>query len=331
MRFTRLVVLSLALALPARAATDNKFLVAASSSSGAYSQMLNEVMGMCPETDTGITISEVPGLHGAPDNLDALANNAAIAAFLHSDVYKAKSQSDPKYSNLFTLVPLYAEEVHVLAQRVSTVKKGGIAGVGAKVVEFNTLADLKGYTVAAAGGGCYTAGILTQMANGGFTVSCLDKGDDVYAALDKGEAQAAIFVGGSPVKKIAELPKDKYKLIPIPESMASAVKTVYNRATIDYPNLKSGAIDTLAAQAVILTRKYRIPAIIAKQAAFRRCFYDHLIELQDTPGMHMKWQAVEPEEQAAEHSLVPWYEIPATTPPLSAAPSAPPPAPPKTR
>src|SRR6516165_5174249 len=68
--------------------------VAADSSSGTYNKMLGEIIGVCNDNSLNIVPANEGG-GGAVGNLDALFNNKADAAFLHSDVYLYNAQSDP--------------------------------------------------------------------------------------------------------------------------------------------------------------------------------------------------------------------------------------------
>jgi TRAP-type uncharacterized transport system substrate-binding protein len=276
--------------------------VADASSSGTYKAMMSEIMDVC--SDNALQIVELPGqTGGATDNLQALVNNRVQAALLHSDVIFASAMADPSLKQLKTLVALYPEEIHVLALRHSRTKRRVV-----QTVEFTTLADLAGYKVGAAGGGVLTARILSGQGEGHFDVVPFLSGKDVLPALDAGEIQAAIFVGGSPLPNLVPLSGDQYKLLPIPEAITNhlAGVTVYRPAIINYPNLNSGSIKTLAPQATILTRRYTLPKLVEPQARFRSCFYAHLEELQQTPGKHPKWQLVDPKD----HGGWEWYELP---------------------
>ena len=281
------------------------FLVSSASSSGAYGAMLKEIQGVCNTDD--FVIKEVPIANGgATENLEALVNNTVSAAFLHSDVIYALAQADSKYRQYKTLVNLYPEEIHVVALRTAKETKGGVAGIGGTMSVYASLSDLKGLKVGAAGGGIITARILTGQGEGHFDVVPLDNGKAVLEALKAGQIQAAIFVGGSPLPNIAQLNQAEYKLLPIGDTIASKVSGVYRPAVINYTNMKSGPVKTLAASAIILTRQYKTPKMVAPQVQFRSCFYDKLAELQETPGTHKKWQEVDP----ADHGVWEWYELP---------------------
>jgi TRAP-type uncharacterized transport system substrate-binding protein len=194
-----LLLATLLLAL-ASASAQTTIRIAADSSSGTYSKMLGEIIGVCSTDDFNIVpASGVTG--GAPGNLDALVNNRADAAFLHSDVYTANAQADPTYNRFQTLVALYPEQIHILALRQSKTKKNLVF-----TVEFNSLSDLKGYKVGAAGGGVFTARILNGQGEAGYSVVPFDRGDEVISALTNGQIDAALFVGtNGPVKTMAAI------------------------------------------------------------------------------------------------------------------------------
>lgn len=287
-------------------AQENKILVADSSSSGTYAAMVGEVKKFC--SNDSLTIEEIKVTGGATENLNALANNRASIAFLHSDVIYAMSQSDPKYKQLKTLVALYPEEIHVIALRKSGIKVGQKLGFGGSELVFTDLTSLSGQKVGAAGGGVYTARILQGQGEVRFDVQPFDSGKDLIPALDSGQVQAVIFVGGAPLANVEALDFAKYKLLSIPDGVATKLQTVYHTATISYKN--SGVVRTLAPDAIALTRKYTRPQMIAPQKAFRECFYAHLDDLKETPGMHPKWQTIDP----ANHGTWDWYEIPGSEP-----------------
>lgn len=281
---------------------DLNLVVADDSSSGTYKKMLGEIISVCGNDQFSIT--EAQGVTGgAPGNLDALVNNQAQAAFLHSDVFFANSQSDPTYKRFQTLVALYPEPIHVLALRESKTSKKGALSFGK--IEFSSLSDMSGYTIGAAGGGVYTAKILKGQGDGGFVVNAYNSGADAIAALDAGDIAAVIFVGAAPLPNLIKLDKNKYKLLPIGENIANKVKGVYRSASISYNGLTSGPIPTIAPLATILTRKFSTPKKVNAQRHFRECFYKHLDELKDSGSPN--WQQVE----AGDHGVLDWYEIPA--------------------
>ncbi|HEX4600639.1 MAG TPA: TAXI family TRAP transporter solute-binding subunit [Gemmatimonadales bacterium] len=291
------------LAPPASGQTRDTLIFAYASGSGTYAAMTKEVRDVCKDEIT-IVEGTSPTIGGATTNLEALMNNKVSAALMHSDVVYARAQADPAVRKLQTLVALYPEDIHVLVLRNSRTKHF------LKRIEFTTLSDLAGYKVGAAGGGVITARILTGQGEGHFDVVELASGKEVLPALDAGDIQAAIFVGGAPLPNLEKLTADQYKLIPIGETISSHLTGVYRPTIINYTNLNSGDIKTMAPTAIVLTRKYTIPKLVRPQATFRNCFYSHLDELQQTPGKHPKWQLVLPPSDPNYRGPWEWYEIP---------------------
>ena len=285
-------------------ASAQQLKIADDSSSGTYKKMLGEVIGVC-STDE-FSISEIAVSGGAVGNLDALVNNKVDAAFMHSDVFLSNSQADPSYNRFKTLVALWPEPIHVLVLRQSKTSKNGTFSFGK--AEFNSLSDLQGYTVGAAGGGVLTARILTGQGQGGFTVVDGGSGANVLKQLDNGDIAAAIFVGAAPLPNLEALDKTKYRLIPIGERIGQNVSNVYRQAKIAYPGLTNGPITTLAPLATLVTKPFQTPAKVNAQRALRACFSSHLPELQDSYSPN--WTLVTPNDQGVLNN---YLDIPAPT------------------
>jgi TRAP-type uncharacterized transport system substrate-binding protein len=291
---TAALVLMLA---PALGAQEIK--IAASSSSGTYQKMLGELIGVCSTDAFPITMAQNEG--GAPGNLDALVNNRAQAAFLHSDVYFANAQADPTYKRYKTLLALWPEPIHVLALRTS---KTGRKGFSLGKQEFTSLQDAKGFRVGAAGGGVFTSRILTGQGEGGFEVVPFNTGAEVIDALNKGDIALAIFVGAAPLPNLEKLDHTAYKLIPVGETIAARVKGVYREVNINYAGMTDGPLKTLAPLATLLTRQYQTEARIAAQRHLRQCFYQKLPQLQDEGSPN--WQQV----SASDRGVLDWLDLP---------------------
>jgi len=276
--------------------------VAADSSSGTYNKMLGEIISVCNDDSLNIVAANQNG-GGAVGNLDSLVNNRADAAFLHSDVYLYNAQSDPTYNKFKTLVAGWPESIHVLVLRQSISKKKGTLSFGKQ--EFNSLSDLNGFTVAAAGGGVLTAKILAGQGGGNFTVVDGQSGASVISMLDSGKADAALFVGAAPLPNIEKLDKSKYKLLPIGEGIAGRLGNVYRPSKINYPGLTNGPLSTMAPLATIVTRQFSSPEKIAAQSKFRACVTKNIPKLQDNGSPN--WQDVTP----GDHGIasIPWLDL----------------------
>ena len=285
------------------ALAEGQIVVAADSGTGTYAKMLSEITSICATDEFNIVQAKgVTG--GAVGNLDALFNNQAQAAFLHSDVYSYNANADSGYARINTLVSLYPEPIHVLALRNSKSKKRGTLSFGTQ--EFNSLADMSGYAIGSYGGGVLTSRLLQGQGQGGFQVVPYDSGDKAIEGLRNGEVAAVIFVGAAPLPNLLKLTKAEFKLLPIGEQIASRVTGIYRKAKINYSanGLTSGPIDTVAPIATLMTRKYTTPKMVAAQRNLRNCFNAHLDELKDNGSPN--WQTVE----AGDHGTLPWYELP---------------------
>lgn len=290
----------------AQDASDLKITVAADSSTGTYKKMLGEIVNAC--SNDGFDINMAADVHGgAPGNLDALLNNKAQAAFLHSDVFEVMKNADPKYQKLKTLVALYPEQIHVLALRDTKIHGTGTLD-RFKTPVFNSLSEITNLPVGAAGGGAYSIRILKGSGDAQFTTREYDDGDALIKGLNDGEIAAAIFVGAAPLDKLTKLPKGVYKLLPIGEPLASKVKGIYREESLNYPGLTQGPIKTMAPTAVILTRSYATEGKVNAQRHFRSCFLQHLDQLKDEGSPN--WQQVESDDHGPLNN---WLELPAAT------------------
>lgn len=291
----------LLLFLPSLLFAQATFKVADDSSSGTYHQMLNEVKEVCSTLD----IEEGSNKGGALGNLEALANHEVDAAFMHSDVLLFNAQANPDYKQFQAIAVLYPEDIHVIALRESKTSKPGAFAFGK--AQFNTFTDLAGFKVGAAGGGVLTLRLLQGQGQVHYDVVEFQSGSDVLNALKNGDIAAAVFVGGAPLNNVAQLPGSQFKLLSIGADVAGRVGNIYKPSIIKYTNLGGENVQTLAPTAIIATRRFSTPAKIAPQAEFRRCFYDHLAELQEGTGKHRKWSQVDPSNHGDN-----WYEIPGT-------------------
>lgn len=259
--------------------------IADGSSSGTYSAMFKEIQKVCGDS---IAMSEV-GSSGAIENLDKLVGNETNAAFMHSDViaYRAKTED---LGNIKTLLDLFPEDVHFVALNKSF-KSGGTFGLGAKEYTINSVSDLANKKVGAAGGGYVTAQMIRLQGEVPYTVQQYGSGKEVMDALGRGDIQAAVFVGAAPLPNLRDLGHD-YKLLPISDNVASKLKSVYRLTTVTYTKMSTSSVQTVAADALLVTREYKTQKFVDALRTFHQCFLDHLDELKETPGTHKAWQKV---------------------------------------
>lgn len=296
-------ILALALGLfSATALHADPLLVADNSSSGTYAAMVQQINQVCA-TD----MSEIKSTGGAVGNLEALTSNQCQLALMHSDVIEYRGKSDTTLKDKYkTLVALYPEPIHFLVL-ARPVKIGGkeIMGhvLGGNDVVLQTVSQLAGLKVGAAGGGYISAKFIQGLGEVNYTVIKYDKGDQVMAALNSGEIQCAVFVGGAPLPNFKDLDSN-YRLLNIGD-VAAKVSTLYQPVTISYSNIQTDSVSTVAPRCLLVARVYKTPKFVAQLAAFRRSFFQHLDEIKETPGMHPAWQNVEKDE----HGTWPYYDL----------------------
>jgi TRAP transporter TAXI family solute receptor len=238
---------------------------------------------------------------GSLDNLHLLANpkeNAALG-FAQSDILAWLARSDDpanrQTATLLRLVlPLYAEEVHVLAR----------TGV-------HTLADLAGrrvLTASSSQGSLHTAETLLRAA--GVVPASLDSQQTAAAALCSvltGRADAMVIVAGKPTPHLVSLdalrdhparPLDGVHLLPLDLPLDNTGYEVARIDRGDYPWVAQ-PVSTLAVRALLMAFDFS-PQRTAYQQ--RRCQQlqrlGRLIE-QELPALakpphHVKWGEVDP-------------------------------------
>jgi TRAP-type uncharacterized transport system substrate-binding protein len=289
------VILTLALGFFTAHMSASTLLVADGSSSGTYKVMLEQMNKVL--ADSGMVLQEVADTHGAVDNLDKLVSNEAQAAFMHSDViqYRANSE-DPDFKEKFqTLITLYPEDVHFLVLS-QPYKSGGHTAfghtIGGTEVQLNSISDLAGLPVGAAGGGYITINAIRLQAEIAYTAVKFNSGAEVLSALDSGQIACAVFVGGAPLPNLKDL-GPQYRLIGVSDVTATRLKALYRQTTISYPKMQTEPVHTIAPECVLVARVYKTPKFVASLRAFRNAFNNHLDEIKETPGMHKAWQKVE--------------------------------------
>lgn len=303
--FTLITTLVLCLA-----ASAQEFLVADGSSSGTYKKFLQELT--VATVDSGITFKEVES-HGAIDNLALLIDNKVMGAFMHSDVlaHRAKNEPTAQLDTKFkTLLALFPEDVHFLALTESKRMVGGTLGYGAKPIVIKSLDNLAGLNVGAAGGGWITANMVKLLSDVPYKIlPTYASGAEVIAALDRGDIDAAVFVGASPLPNLENL-GPKYKLLPIVGPTAEKLKIQYRPSSVTYTKMSPTPVTTVSAQCLFVSKTYKSPKMVNTLTVFRNTFFAKLDEIKETPGNHKKWQDVDPEN----HGPWPYMELSTNAP-----------------
>jgi len=287
----------LALCLFANYAGAQTLKVATGDPKGNYSRIFKELMAACSNT---IQVGEV-NTDGSNSNVDMIVRNEVNGAVVQPDVLKFRAFNED-LSGFKTLFTLYPEEIHIVAKAVSGLTSGG-TGVGSlrfntKDVVFNSVDDLNGYKIGAAGGSVITARLIKSVADLKYEVVTFSSNDLAKAALDKGEIQALLLVGGQPMAFVDALGPN-YKLLRISETASDKLKAVYSPAKLTYTRMGPAGtgIQTMAQRATFIVVDYKTPKMSSQLLALRSCMTDKLDDLKEKTGNHPKWRTVNPEDK----------------------------------
>lgn len=302
MKFSKLAIAVAAIAISATAMAQTQLKVSTGGSTGTYSRMFKEFQNVCKDQIMQI---EMPS-KGSIENMDRILGNEVNAAIVQTDVLFHRARNED-LGNVKTLFALHPEEVHVITPTVSPIKTGGVAGIGAKSAQINSVSDLAGRAVAAWGGSVVTAQVIRLQSEVNFTVAEVADFKAAKAALDKGDVAAIVMVGGQPMADVQTL-TNAYKLLPFNEAMIGKLKSVYVPAKLNYSGMGQGGsgVQSIATEALYVTRAYKTPKYVESLAALRSCFKTNVNELAETTGTHKKWAAV----NADNTGKWSYYELP---------------------
>lgn len=265
--------------------------------SGSYHHFFVDLKKVC---GAEVELTELPST-GSDKNLENLLTKQADLAFVQTDTLKfqASRDSNVNEADLQTLLPLYNEEVHLIARDASR-REGGlsIAGLelGGKSVAVRGIEDLKGMRVGAWGGSLTTAAAINVFGSVGAIIVPFTGADpeaEARAALDKREVDVVLVVGGQPLGFPRSL-TGQYRLLQIDRAKAGQL-AFYAPATLTYGNLNATGVPTIAAQAYLVTRNFRGAAKKAELSKLKGCVIANLEELVEGRGYSPKWKEVRPE------------------------------------
>jgi TRAP-type uncharacterized transport system substrate-binding protein len=208
-------------------------------------------------------------------------NNAASLAFVQADVLFAKKivEHDPQVDSVRTFLVLYLEEIHILTQASND-----------SITKFS---DLAGKRVGVYGGSIITSLILFATTGVQPARSQTYPGPDEAVRALGGAVDAVLGVGGKPLPWVEALDA-KYRLIPFDQF--EKVSKIYYPAILNYSNLNQpGGVPTIAVPSLLITRDYKIPAMVTPLLQLRACIVKNLQVLRETVGNHPKWQQVNPD------------------------------------
>ena len=261
--------------------------VATGGPKGTYHALFSNIADKCGQEMAVIGVNTT----GSLENLDKLTNKEVGAGFVQTDALFASAQGRD-LGNIKTLVAFHRESVHVVALANTGVKVGGnMLGMGKKDLAFNTVEDLAGFKVAAAGGSLITAQLIKMQGQVNWTIVPVDSADAALAAVKSGQVQAAVLVGGQPLGNVRGL-DSQFKLVGFKPATIELLKTVYVQDRLSYPKLSTSAVPTLATEALLVTRTVSTPERVAALASFRSCIQRNIPEWQDADGAHPAWGQV---------------------------------------
>jgi ABC-type amino acid transport substrate-binding protein len=314
----RLFVALVAFALSGALMAQDKLIIAGGGGikkGSTYSQMIGDLASVCSTDQFPI---EEQNTNGGVQNLEMLRGGKVEAALVPTSVLYAMRLDNPaSVANIKTLVSLHGEEVHLIAYTGER-KEGGF-GLGKlkfnqKEVVYNSVDDLKGRPVGAVGGSVVDAGVLSDILRLGLQVIPFADNDALKAALVTGQIDAAVVVAGTPSAFVASLPQGQFKLLSIRGNGETSV--AYFPTKVSYSNLGGRSVDTLATQALLVSRTFRSQQMLNNLGALRKCFQDNLANIQDKRGAHPKWQDVDASQQGKWE----WYSLPGSVASVTTTP-----------
>lgn len=299
--------------------------IATGGAGNTYSTVFRELSNACKDSMQLIEANT----SGSIQNLDMLIGNQVNGAMMQIDVLFSQAQTQ-NLGGYKTLVNLFPEEVHLVAPAVARVKSGGIGlgslKYGEKPIEFSTISDLAGYRIGAAGGSVRTATLIKLLSQIGFQVVEFPDNKAVQAALDGGNIEAALYVGGQPLGSVKALGA-QYKLLSFPEAVQGMLKNVYKPATLNYNGMGRGGlgVKTIATEAALVVQTYKTPAMVSALSQFRACAMAKADELKEELGTHPAWKhiASDQAENPDSRGKWAWMELPGAAAPAPVAPTAP--------
>lgn len=288
-----LLALSALACLATYTSAQAELLVSTGGPTGTYHQFFVDIKKVCGGK---VDLVEVPS-KGGDDNLDKLINKDADIGFVQTDTLKFVGMKNPAVNeaDIQTLLPLYNEEVHLITRGAAKTTGGVSIGgfnIGGKSIAVTKIEDLKDMKVGAWGGSVTTANAMNVFANIGMVIVpfTMEKPSDAAkAALDKGDIDVILAVGGQPLG-FAKTLTPAYRLLDI-GGAASGKMSFYVPAKLSYSNMNS-SVSTIAAQSYLVTRNFRGASKKAELSTLKACITANMEEFVEGRGYHPKWKEV---------------------------------------
>lgn len=319
-KFAALAGAILLLGAPSAFAEPVNIVLGSGATSGTYYPVVTEIAKFCDSDTVVVTHFMDPSLGegketegGSVANLRRILDNKATGGLVQLDVAYLEKLANPAMSRVLALLPLHAEQVHVIVPASVTtsvmtqpaVEKSLTNWFGSEAVyetqtvsnPITTIGELAGQRIAAWGGSVTTAKVVDQQGNVGFAeiVPVKDR-DEAFGLLNSGQVAAVLAVTGAPTAWVAALPKGQYKLLVAGKTMEEAVSAVYATSGISYDNMgQTGQqISALSVDSLLMTRTYTKADMVNALAELQQCVREKISDFQDTAGTHPAWQTIDP-------------------------------------
>lgn len=272
--------------------------VATGGDGGTYYTMGNNMATYCGQ---GVNL-QVQKTGGSDDNIERLtsANKADIGIVQKDILFKrSKINKDTTVSNLLAVMPLHGEAMHVVVKKSSDIHKftdlGAVAGrLGGYV------GGRAGKKVGAYGGSIESAEIVKALSGVEYEVVPVADTAAGLAALGKGEIDALLAMGGSPLGWVNDkLNRGEHRLIPFDGNMEK-VSGAYRRLNLTYTKLGVNALSTIATDAILVTRNFTSAEKIQAVSILRKCIVMELTKIQEADDTHGQWQNVDKDKLQVE-------------------------------
>lgn len=251
----------------------NQLIVATSPKGSTNSDMFRDLGKVCKKASFLLQKQT----SGSVESTEKLLNNEVSLAFVQLDVLKARRDiyKDERTNKVRILLPLNFDEIHLLVKPKSKIDK---------------FSDLNGKKIGTWGGSYITSRVLKATSKLDVKVVDLKSRRKTLEAFELGKVDAVLSVVGQPAKWVKKLSPKKYRLISvdIPEELIAGY---YDKAKLNYPKLGKN-IKTYAVQRVLATRNLKTPKFRRQLLKYQKCVNDKLSELQETVGMHPKWNQI---------------------------------------
>lgn len=292
-----------------------------------YLKMVREMGDQCSDVPGFPKFQEVP----------TAGSNASFAALLENQVPLIAGQGDVAHwlkrtqnlTSVRLIAPLHREAVHYVVKADAKVGSwfSGAAFWDKSDKTLRTVEQLNGGKVGVINGsGAYTTARLVRDAGAlPYSVETFEDEAKMRAALDKGEVNAVVYVGGAPLASIAALPRGQYRLLSVGPESVKKMSEAYEPINVDYASLGAGgSAATVATRAGLFAWNYKGAKWQGIFSAIQTCLRDRLEDIKETPKTHKAWRDVVLEKNIWERWEAPAGMVPAATvAPAAPAPVAP--------